>query len=118
MKRFAVAGLLFAGLTLAAGTAFADGFEVKRHVHRHWYGYDLRLPPERHVIEVVDGWGRFIINGTRFTAANPRCATWTAGDRIAFLSGEMHGACATATIRNISRRQICEVACGASAYWF
>ena len=116
MKRFAVAGLLFAGLTLVAGGALADGIDVRRHVYRH--GYDLRLPPERHVIEVVDGWGRFIINGTRFTPADPRCATWTAGDRIAFLSGEMHGYCATTTIHNISRRQTCEVACGSSAFWF
>jgi len=117
MRRFAVAGLLFAGSMLAAASAFADGMDVKRHVHR-WHGYDLRLPPERHVIEVVDGWGRFIINGTRFTPADPRCATWTAGDRIAFLSGELHGYCVTATIHNISRRQTCEVACGSAVVWF
>ena len=111
MTKRAIRGLLLVmGLALGAGTAAADGLDVRHH--RQWSGgYDLRLPPERHVIEVVDGWGRFIINGTRFTPREPVCQGWTAGDEIKFLAGEMHRYCATALIRNVSRRQTCEVSC-------
>ncbi len=110
--------LLAVALALAAGNADADGDRVRRHVHHGSTGYDLRLPPERHVIEVVDGWGRFIINGSRFTPREPVCQGWTAGDEIKFLAGEMHGHCATALIRNVSRRQTCEVSCGFLPLWF
>jgi len=104
-----IAGLLLAvALGLAAGPAGADGSDSYRH--RHW-GYDLRLPPERHVIEVVDGWGRFIMNGRPFTAVVPECAHWVAGERITFLSGDMNGACRTALIHNYRWRQTCEFWC-------
>ena len=106
-----IAGLLLAvALGLAAGPAGADGSDGYRHRHPHW-GYDLRLPPERHVIEVVDGWGRYIMNGRPFTAVVPECAHWVAGERITFLSGDMNGACRTTLIHNYRWRQTCEFWC-------
>jgi hypothetical protein len=100
--------LLAVAFALAAGPAGADGSDTYR---RHWYpGYDLRLPPERHVIEVVDGWGRFIINGRPFAPVTPECH-WLAGERIEFRAGDMNGRCRTAVIYNFRWRQACEVAC-------
>jgi hypothetical protein len=110
MKRV-IAGLLFAAaLVPVAGPARADGVDV--HPRRHvWHGYSLRLPPERHVVEVVDSWGRLIIGGRRFTPAVPACGGWVAGERIRFLAGDHLGACRTAVIYNYHLRQTCEVAC-------
>ena len=103
-----VTGLAFAiVLALAAGPASADG----TYPHQWYPGYDLRLPPERHVIEMVDDSGRFIINGRRFAPAVPACGHWVAGERIRFVSGDLNGACATAVIYNYRWRETCEVAC-------
>jgi len=108
------AGLMLAFLTfLMAAPADADGVDKRRHTHRHRHAhYHLQLPPERHVIEVVDHRGFFIINGAAFTPLAPKCWHWVAGDRIKFLAGEMHGFCAAALIYNASRRQTCEMRCG------
>jgi hypothetical protein len=104
-----IAGVLLAvALGLAAAPAGADGSDSYRH--RHW-GYDLRLPPERHVIEVIDAWGRLIINGRRFTPAVPACGHWVAGERINFLAGDINGACRSALIYNYRWRETCEVSC-------
>ena len=60
------------GSALALGVltcqpAFADGMEYSPP---RYYQYRHYLPPERHVIEVVQPpySGNFIINGARFTA--------------------------------------------------
>jgi hypothetical protein len=104
-----IAGLLLVALGLSAG--LAAGADVDYSL-RPWHpGYDLRLPPERHVIEIVDGWGLYIINGRRFTPIAPECAHWIAGERIKFLAGDINGACRTALIYNFPRRQTCEVWC-------
>jgi hypothetical protein len=112
MSHRVIAGLLLAAaFGLAAGPAGADGSDLPRPVHRSWHGYDLRLPPERHVIEVVDAWGRLIISGRRFTPAVPACGHWVAGERIKFLEGDILGACRSALIYNYRWRDTCEVSC-------
>ena len=109
MSTRVIAGLLLAAaLGLCAGPAGADGQDARRQWHP---GYDVRLPPERHVIEVVDAWGLYIVNGRRFTPVAPECAHWIAGERIKFLAGDINGACRTALIYNFPRRQTCEVWC-------
>ena len=78
MFKWVVALVLAASMSLPA---LADG-EYRRHRYYqpHYYIY---LPPERHVIEVVQPpWsGNFIINGSRFTAKTPACWRWAAGER-------------------------------------
>jgi hypothetical protein len=105
-----LAGLLLAAAALVAGPAAADGLDVPRKVHR-WHGYSLRLPPERHVVEIVDNFGRLIIGGRRFTPAVPACGGWVAGDRVRFVAFDGPGNCRTALIYNYHLRQTCEVAC-------
>jgi hypothetical protein len=109
MKRVFAGLLLVAAFGFAAGPAGADGVDVHPR-HHVWRGYDLRLPPERHVVEVIDGWGRFIINGRAFTPVVPDCP-WVAGERIKFLAGDMDGACRRALIYNFRKRQTCEFWC-------
>jgi hypothetical protein len=108
------AGLSIAvAVTFVAGPAGADGVDVPRHHVGHY----LRLPPERHVVEVIDSWGRLIINGRRFTPAVPGCGDWVAGERIKFLAGDINGACDVAVIYNYRRHQTCEVGCRHFANW-
>jgi hypothetical protein len=111
MKRLIAGLLLAAALVPVAGPAGADGIDRPRKVHRVWHGYSLRLPPERHVVEVVDNWGRLVINGRLFTPAVPACGGWVAGERIRFLAGDINGACQTAVIYNYHLRRTCEVGC-------
>ena len=65
---------------LMCQSAFADGmtYPTYRYYHRYY------LPPERHVIEVVQPpySGIFIINGIRFTGMTSACLGWAAGERI------------------------------------
>src|SRR5262245_12849369 len=105
--------LLAATLPALVGTAEADEWRVRRHARApHWdVPRHVHLPPERHVIEVVHHRGFFIVNGARFTPTAPHCLNWVAGDRVRFLAGELHGACATALIYNATTRQVCEVRC-------
>ncbi len=89
--------------------AFADG-EYRRHRYYHPHIY---LPPERHVIEVVQPpWsGNFIINGTRFTAKTPACWRWAAGERIRLIAGDWNGRCIDAVFYNATLRSTCEMWC-------
>ena len=99
-------GLIFAQPVLA------DGMIAPRYHHyRHWY----RLPPERHVIEVVSPpWsGRFIINGTWFTGRTAACVGWAAGERITLIAGDWQGQCVEAVFYNYARHNNCEMWCGA-----
>ena len=114
----AIAVLMFVlALGFAAAPARADGIDVPPKVHHVWHGYNLRLPPERHVVEIIDDWGRLIIAGRRFTPVVPGCGDWVAGERIKFLAGDINGACNTALIYNYRRRQTCEVGCSRWANW-
>ena len=77
--------------------------------YRSWY----RLPPGRHVIEVVQPpySGIFIINGRRFTGKTMACLRWAAGERIRLLAGDWNGRCIEAVFYNIWRRSTCETWC-------
>jgi hypothetical protein len=112
-----LAGLLLAAMAFVARPAGADGVDVPRKVHRAWHGYSLHLPPERHVVEVIDEWGRLIINGRSFTPIVPGCGGWVAGERIRFVAGDINGACQTAVIYNYRRHETCEVGCRRFVIW-
>ena len=94
---------------IACEPALADGTGFARYRPYHWYA----LPPERHVIEVVQPpySGNFIINGTRFTAKSPACLRWAAGERIRLLAGDWHGQCIEAVFYNVTLRSTCEMWC-------
>src|SRR5262249_21172921 len=65
----------FALAMLVCAPALGDETEYRRP---GYYQYRYSLPPEQHVIEVVQPpySGNFIINGTRFTARTPACFSW------------------------------------------
>jgi hypothetical protein len=105
IKAAAALALTLATVLPAAG----DGFIAPRpRYHSYFY-----LPPERHVIEVVQPpySGNFIINGTRFTAKSPACLRWAAGERIRLLAGDWHGHCIEAVFYNVTLRSTCEMWC-------
>ena len=96
-------------LLVMGQTVLADGMIYPRYrVHRGFY-----LPPERHVVEVVQPprSGNFIINGARFTGISASCLSWAAGERIALVQGDWHGRCVTAVFYNFHRRSTCETWC-------
>jgi hypothetical protein len=111
MTRVLAGLLLAAAFGLSAGTAGADGVDMPRKVHRVWHGYSLRLPPERHVVEIVDNFGRVTIGGRRFTPIVPACGGWVAGERVRLVAVDVPGACRTAVFYNYHTRGTCEVAC-------
>ena len=92
--------------SLASGAAAAANAPV---------GQAYSVAPARHVVEIVkvsgNGSLRFVINGHAFTAVSGACGGWTAGDRVGLTAGEWHGYCATAVLRNVTRRRSCEVLC-------
>lgn len=101
---------------LVCAPAYSDESPpTRRHYHRH----HIHLPPERHVIEVVQppGSGNFIINGARFTAKTTACHRWTAGERITLLAGDWNGRCVDAVFYNAWRRSTCEMWCRAWYGW-
>ena len=106
MFKWVVAMVLAVSLCLPA---FADG-EYRRYRYYHHYIY---LPPERHVIEVVQpSWsGNSIINGSRFTAKTPACWRWAAGERIRLIAGDWNGQCIDAVFYNVTLRSTCEMWC-------
>jgi hypothetical protein len=107
MVKWLVALALTASMSLSA---LADG-EYRRY--RDYYPHYIYLPPERHVIEVVQPpWsGNFIINGTRFTAKTPACWRWAAGERIRLIAGDWNGQCIDAVFYNMTLRSTCEMWC-------
>jgi hypothetical protein len=90
--------------------ALADSMRVPRYRAQPWYV----LPPERHVIEVVQPpWsGNFIINGRPFTGMTASCLRWAAGEPIMLRTGDWHGRCIEATFYNLLRRNTCRTWCG------
>jgi hypothetical protein len=113
MLRFILALALTA---LIAAPALADGMD---YAPRRYYPQRFYLPPEQHVIEVVQPpWsGNFIINGARFTARSPSCFGWAAGERIRLLAGDWNARCAVAVFYNFYRRNTCEMLCGSGWWW-
>jgi hypothetical protein len=99
---------------LMCAPALADGMEyAPRRYPQRFY-----LPPERHVIEVVQPpWsGNFIINGARFTARTPACYGWVAGEQITLLAGDWNARCDVAVFYNLNRRNSCEMWCGGGVW--
>ena len=92
----------------------ADGMPYTPYRQHRYY-----LPPERHVIEVVQPpySGNFIINGTRFTAKTAACTRWAAGERIRLIAGDWNGRCVAALFYNFYRRNTCEMWCGGGGWW-
>ena len=76
--------------------------------------YHFALPPERHVLEVVNfsSFGlRFLINGHYFSANPLECPGWVAGDHVTLVAGDWHGYCATAVFHDLTRHRTCRMAC-------
>jgi hypothetical protein len=114
---FALALSVCQGLMLQGSMfqdAFADGMTYSRP--RYHYHHRHYLPPERHVIEVVQPpySGVFIINGIRFTGMTPACLRWAAGERIRLIAGDWHGHCVTAVFYNFRRHSTCQTWCRAA----
>jgi hypothetical protein len=65
---------------------------------------------EQYEIEgaINDEW--FIINDEKFQAKT-YCLGWDEEDQVVFLEGSPNGACVSATLYNITRRQDCGVWC-------
>ena len=104
----------FALAMLVSAPALADETEYTRPgYYQYYYQYRYSLPPEQHVIEVVQPpySGNFIINGARFTAKTAACARWAAGERIKLLAGDWHGRCVDAVFYNFYWRNSCEMWC-------
>jgi hypothetical protein len=99
---------IFVAAMVTCGAACAD--EMTYSPYRY---YGIYLPPERHVVEVVQPpWsGNFIINGTRFTGYSPACFTWAAGERIKLIEGDWYGQCDQAVFYNFYRRSTCAAWC-------
>ena len=99
-----------AAVPVAAPAAADEGPPVSRPRH---HGYRLQLPPERHVVEVVQPpWsGNFIINGRRFTGVSPACYSWAAGEPIRLVEGDWNGRCVQAVFYNLWRRSTCVTVC-------
>ncbi len=78
-----------------------------------------RLPPERHVIEVVRrAYGsEFIINGARFADKNACAIGWVAGQHVQLIAGDWHGRCSEAVFYNMSVRQKCALVCSGWFHW-
>ena len=101
---------LVLALLLRAGRHSPDG-EYRRYRH---YRHYIHLPPERHVIEVVQppSSGNFIINGTRFTAKTAACMPWAAGEQIRLIAGDWNGRCVDAVyFYNATRHSTCAMWC-------
>jgi hypothetical protein len=122
MKSRAYRPVLLALALAVCGAGLSHAAELERRIvrHRHLVHHRIVLPPERHVIEIVkEAYSdRFIINGARFAAKVPACtAGWLAGERVHFLSGEIHGFCADAVVYNAMRHRACEMWCGGPLFW-
>jgi hypothetical protein len=98
--------------TMLTASAFADEAPPREH-HHHYHHHHIYLPPERHVVEVVQPpySGNFIINGTRFVGKNHACRHWVAGDRIKLLDGDWNAQCDEAVFYNLTQGSTCEMIC-------
>src|SRR5262249_56142376 len=92
----------FALAALACAPALAADMDYPRPGN---YQYRFSLPPEQHVIEVVQPpySGNFIINGTRFTALTPSCFGCAAGEPIRLITGDWRSLCLPPPLYNVSR---------------
>ena len=108
MRRKWMTSLIFAGML--CGPAISAELGEPGPAPR----YHFALPPERHVLEVVNfsSFGlRFLINGHYFRANPYECPGWVAGDQVTLVAGEWHGYCATAVFHDLTQHRTCRVAC-------
>jgi len=68
------------------------------------------MAADSYEIEVAHNDELFIINGEKFEAKT-YCLGWDSGEYVIFLDGSPYGACASATLYNINRKEKCEVWC-------
>lgn len=61
-------------------------------------------------IEVSHNDELFVINGEKYEAKT-YCFNMEEGDRVIFLEGSPHGACASAKLLNLRTKKVCEVWC-------
>lgn len=61
-------------------------------------------------IEAAGNDEKFVINGEVFEAQT-YCLGWDEGDRVIFLEGSPYGACASAKLYNLNRKETCDVWC-------
>lgn len=73
-----------------------------------------RGPPGRarqgYLIELANNDELFIINGEKYKAKT-YCLGWDEGEEVIFLKGSALGVCASATLLNVDRKEVCEVWC-------
>lgn len=65
---------------------------------------------ESYTIEVAHNDEFFIINGEKFESKT-YCLGWDEGDEVVFIEGSPFGACVSATLVNIDKKEKCEVWC-------
>ena len=122
--------LLFEGKVFPADvsplwvTMFIEGKgEIKWSIEKHLGTVELkkRKQPrprpatkvpvqEGYPIEVAHNDELFIINGEKYEAKT-YCLGWEQGEHVLFIEGSALGACASATLLNIERKEVCEVWC-------
>ena len=69
-----------------------------------------RVTNGAYLIEMAHDDELFIINGEKYEAQT-YCIGWEEGDEIIFIEGSEYGACASAEIFNLDRRESCDVWC-------
>ena len=65
---------------------------------------------QRYEIEMAHDDELFIINGEKFEA-QVYCLGWEEGEWVVFLEGSPYGACVSAVLLNLNRREKCNVWC-------
>lgn len=102
-----------------AGSADLEASKpTSRAFHHRGRRHMIALPPERHVVEVVEHahGNRMIIDGQWFVATTPACGGWIAGDQVVFKRGTSVEACLDAVVRNMNRHQTCGMRCQGPVY--
>lgn len=74
------------------------------------YASSTLFAADVYVIEAAHDDDVFIINGEKFEAQT-FCLGWDEGERVIFLDGSPFGACASATLYNVDKKEKCDVWC-------
>jgi len=69
-----------------------------------------RRSADGYLIEVAHNDELFIINGEKYEAQT-YCLGWEEGEEVLFIEGSPYGACASAKLYNLNRRESCDVWC-------
>ncbi len=70
----------------------------------------IRKNSDSYLIEMSHDDELFIINGEKYEAQT-YCLGWNEGEEVLFIEGSSLGACATAKLYNVNRRESCDVWC-------